>query len=359
MKKSYLFLFAGLAAIMISSCKKSNNSQPQVDFPTLEGKVLVDFAGVLANPNYADLQVKAGLLQTSITTLVATPTDANLQAAQTAWRNTRQPWEQCEGYLFGPVEDNSYDPIMDTWPVDKNELDSLITSTNPLQVADLQNLQYTLTGFHAIEYIIFGVGGTQKAANITDRQKLYLTSLAQNLYNTTTQLKNSWDPSSANNYTSEVVNAGAGSTTYTSRKAVFTAIVASMADICSEVSSSKMETPFVARDSTLDESSFSHNSVADFKNNITGIYNAYMCTYNGKSGTGLNQLVAAKNAALDNKLQAQMKAAIASFNTITVSYELAIYQQRNQIATVQSTINTLQATLEGDLADFVNANIKD
>lgn len=358
MKKSYLFLFAGLAAIMISSCKKSNNSQPQVDFPTLEGKVLVDFAGVLANPNYADLQVKAGLLQTSITTLVATPTDANLQAAQTAWRNTRQPWEQCEGFLFGPVEDNSYDPIMDTWPVDKNELDSLITSNNPLQVADLEPLQYTLKGFHAIEYIIFGVGGTQKAANITARQKIYLTSLAQNLYDTTTQLKSSWDPTSGN-YTEEVVNAGTGSKTYGTRKDVFIAMVGSMADICGEVSSSKMETPFVARDSTLDESSFSHNSVADFKNNITGIYNAYMCTYNGAKGTGLNQLVAAKNAALDNKLQTQMQAAIASFNTITVSYELAIYQQQNQIKTVQATINTLQATLEGELADFISANVKD
>lgn len=356
MKTKLLLLFF-VATVFAISCKKSNSDSTTTD-ATLEAKVLVDFAGVLANPNYSDLQTKAGVLKDAVNTLIASPTDANLLAAQTAWRNTRTPWESCEGFLFGPVEDFNYDPTMDSWPVDKNELDSLIASKNALQVADLDPLQYTLKGFHAIEYIIFGVGGTQKAANITARQKTYLSSLAVSLYNTTTQLKSSWDATSGN-YTKQVVTAGTGSTTYATRKDLFIALVGSMSDICDEVANSKMQTPFAAKDSTLDESSFSHNSIADFKNNITGIYNAYMCTYNGSTGTGLNQIVNAKNASLDLKLQTQMKAAIASFSSITVTYELAIYNQPSQIKSVQATINTLKASLDGDLKDFVNANIKD
>ena len=61
-------------------------------------------------------------------------TDANLTAAQTSWKNLRNVWEQCEGYLFGPVEDNEYDPQMDTWPTDANEFDSLLSSNNALGV---------------------------------------------------------------------------------------------------------------------------------------------------------------------------------------------------------------------------------
>lgn len=55
--KSYLCLLIGAAAIVVSSCKKSDNNKAPVDYPTLEAKVLVDFAGVLANPNYTDLHL--------------------------------------------------------------------------------------------------------------------------------------------------------------------------------------------------------------------------------------------------------------------------------------------------------------
>jgi putative iron-regulated protein len=358
MKHKLLPVLIGASIFALTSCSKSNKDDVQTNDATLEVKVITDFANVLANPDYVDLQTKASVLNTSVATFVATPTDANLLAAQTAWKNTRAPWEACEGFLFGPVEDNNYDPTMDSWPVDKNELDALLASNNPLGVSDINSLSETQKGFHAIEYIIFGLGGTQKAANITTRQKIYLTSLTQSLYNTTQQLVNSW-AASGGNYTKQVTTAGSGSTTFATRQALFVALVGSMADICDEVSASKMQTPLLAQDSLQDESAFSHNSIADFKNNITGIYNAYMCTYNGATGTGLNQIVAAKNASLDLKLQTQMKAAIASFSTITTTYEKAIYTQQSQVKAVQATINTLHDSLDGDLKTFVTTNIKD
>jgi putative iron-regulated protein len=359
MQHKLLPFFIGASMLAFTSCSKSNKDDTQTNSDaTLELKVMTDFANVVANPDYTDLQNKAGLLKTAVTTLVATPTDANLLAAQTAWKNTRAPWEACEGFLFGPVEDYNYDPTMDSWPVDKNELDAILASNNQLGLTDIDALSDTQKGFHAIEYIIFGLGGTQKAANITAREKLYLTSLTQSLYNTTVQLQTSW-ATSGGNYTKQVITAGSGSTVFTSRKDLFVALVGSMADICDEVSTSKMQTPLVAQDSLQDESAFSHNSVADFKNNITGIYNAYMCTYNGATGTGLNQIVAAKNAALDLKLRTQMLAAIASFSTITTTYEKAIYTNQSQIKAVQATINTLHDSLDGDLKTFINTNIKD
>jgi len=360
-KLFYSALFIGAVAVGFVGCSKApaNNNTDQV---TLEGQVLTDFSNNLANPNYQDIQAKASIMNDAVAAFVSSSTEQNLAATKLAWKNTRAAWESCEGFLFGPVEDNSYDPDMDDWPVNKTDLDSLLASPNPLTVNDITPLQTTLKGFHAIEYIIFGVGSTRKAADITPRQKIYLVSLAQSLYNTTTDLRNSWDPSQGN-FTAQVINAGKGGSTYTSRQAVFLALVGSMADICNEVANEKMETPFAAKDSTLSESSFSHNSIADFTHNIAGIKNAYLSSYIGVGGNHcLSELVASKNTSLNNTLLSQMDAAVASFNafaSLNISFEKAIYTQRSTITKVQGTINTLKTTLEGSLHDFVVTNIKD
>lgn len=353
-----------VSILAIAACKKdstNNNNNKKVD-ATLEQNVINSFATTLANPNYQDIQAKALIMNNAIQTLSTSTTEANLAAARTAWKNTRAAWESCEGFLFGPVEDFNYDPDMDDWPVNKVDLDSLLSSPNPLTVNDITPLGTTLKGFHAIEYVIFGVGGTRKAADITAREKTYIVSLAQSLYNTTTQLRNSWDPSQANNFTTQVETAGKGSTTFATRKDFFLVLLGSMADICNEVANEKMQTPFAAQDSTLDESSFSHNSVTDFKNNITGILNAYKCQYNGASGQySLSTLVAANNKSLDNTLQSQMNAAIASFSQITTTYEKAIYTQQQQVKNVQNTINTLKASLDqnGPLYNYIVTYVKD
>lgn len=359
MKRPFLsVLFIAAIAFTIYSCSKAPVNANTGNTTTLEGEVLTDFSNDLVNPNYADINAKAGIMNDAVKLLVNSTTDANLATARTAWKNTRAAWESCEGFLFGPVEDFNYDPDMDDWPVNKVDLDALLASNNPLTVNDVDTLATTLKGFHVIEYVIFGVGGTRKAADITPRQKTYLLSLAQSLYNTTTDLANSWTPSGGN-YTAQVINAGKGSTTFSSRQAVFLALVGSMSDICNEVANEKMQTPFAAQDSTLDESSFSHNSTTDFTNNITGVLNAYQSKYNNSGGHSLSELVASKNSSLNNKLLSEMQAAISSFKTITVSYEQAIYTQKNQVKSVQAVINTLKNSLDGDLTDFVKVNIKD
>jgi putative iron-regulated protein len=342
-------------SFVLSSCK---NDVVPPENNTSEEQVLNDFANKLANPNYADIQAKANFLNVAVQTLDTSTTDANLSAAQTAWYNVRQAWEHCEGFLFGPVEDYNYDPAMDDWPVNKVDLDSLLASNNPLTVSDIDALPTTLKGFHSIEYILFGVAKTRKASQLTAREKTYLISLAQSLYNTTTELRDSWDSGSTIDFTSQFVNAGNGSQRFATRQDAFIAIVTAMVGICDEVGEEKMNDPLVAQDSTLDESQFSHNSTTDFKNNITGAYDAYLSRYNTE-GHGLNDLVASKNISLDNKIQSEFQTAIASFDNITVDFGKAIFTQKMQIKTTQNDIEQLKATLEGDLMDFIKANIKD
>jgi len=356
MKRPILFILFG-AALIPSGCKQQP-SAPASETQVTEQQVLSDFAADVANPNYLDVQAKVTLLSQATQTLSGSTNDTNLALARTVWRNARQPWEQCEGFLFGPVEDFNYDPTVDTWPVNNVDLDSLLASANPLTLSDVNALPTSLKGFHPLEYILFGVAGSKTAYQFTDRQKQYMISLAQSLLATTTALRSSWDPGVPGNFTNQLVTAGNGSTRFATRKDAFLAIVTAMSGICDEVANEKMKDPLIAQDSTLEESQFSHNSTADFKNNITGLLHAYTGSYS-TGGHGINQLISSMNISLDNQIQSQINSALSSFDNISSDYGWAIYNQKVQIHNTQNALNALKNTLDNSLIPFIQANIKD
>ncbi|MEP6683188.1 MAG: imelysin family protein, partial [Parafilimonas sp.] len=135
-----------IIAIFFSSCHKADTGTPD-NLPATEQTVLNDFTEDVALSQYSELANAANDLNTKITELNGDATDANLTAAQNSWKSLRTIWEQCEGFLFGPVEDNEYDPQMDTWPTDQTQFDSLLASNNALNVTDIEALPYSLRGF--------------------------------------------------------------------------------------------------------------------------------------------------------------------------------------------------------------------
>jgi putative iron-regulated protein len=350
--KKYILYLASIIFIFLSACKKDKKDDP---IPAPSGdSVLVGFTNVLAKPNYTDLKTKAQLLNDAIVALNANPNNVTLAVAQQAWRDVRIPWEMAEGYLLGPAVDFDYDPSTDSWPVNTTDLDSLLSSTNPLELADIDQLQFTLKGYHAIEYILFGVGGTRTASELNARKLKYVVSLSESVLIITTELVSSWDT-----FGVELSTAGVGSNRYTTRKAAFLEIVGAMQGICDEVANNKMETPLLNLDSTAVESQYAHNATIDFMNNIIGIENAYFSRYNGEYGSSIHDMVHAINASLDNQIQNQITAAITSLQTLYAAepnYGLAIFNQQGQIFTVQHTIRDLKSQLD-QLTNFVEENI--
>jgi predicted lipoprotein len=347
----------GVSILSITACKKSEDTAT-VSFDELKTVVLTDFSSNVAVASYLDLDNAAINLNTAILALNINTNEANLTAAKTAWKNMRSIWEQTEGFLFGPVEDNDYDPNMDTWPTDYVQLDSMLASTNSLNIADIQSATLSLRGYHPIEYIIFGNHGNRLAADITARQKNYMISLSEDLKNTCHQLYLSWT-SAPTNFAQKLTTAGVSSTVYAKKQEAYLAMVESLIGICEEVGGGKMKGPFDAQDPAIVESPYSGNSVTDFRNNIISVQNVYLCKYGANDGKGLSDLVALKNLSLDNKIQNQIITAINSFNNITVYYEDAIINQRVQCQNTMTAIGTLKETLENELKPFIIQYIQD
>lgn len=349
------FLITVVVTAILLSCNKATDNSGTEDFTALEQTVLNDFTNNVALNSYSNLSAKATSLNIALQNLNTNTTDANLATAKLAWKDIRTVWEQSEGFLFGPVEDNDYDPNMDTWPTDYVQMDSLLASNNELKVSDIQNLTLSLRGFHPIEYIIFGNHGSRTAAQLTARQKLYLSNLSYDITNTCNDLYLSWS-SAPINFAQQVITAGKGSTKYAKRQEVYMAMTGALIDICEEVGEGKMKEPFDARDPQLVESPYSGNSTMDFKNNIIGLQNVYMGLNGGK---GLKDLVAIKNKSLDNNIQSKITAAISSFDNITQPYEDAIINQRTQVQQTMNLLQTLKGILENELLPFIQQNILD
>jgi putative iron-regulated protein len=193
--------------------------------------VVVTTYADIAQAMYQDALTGAQQLREAIGALVATPSDTTLEAARTAWRAARVPYQQTEVYRFGnPIVDD-WEGKVNAWPLDEGLIDYVAASygdesdTNDLYTANvIANAKITAsgetldastidadllrslheideveanvaTGYHAIEFLLWGqdLNGTGAGAgnrpatdfdpaNCTggncDRRSAYLTTAA-------------------------------------------------------------------------------------------------------------------------------------------------------------------------------------
>ncbi|HTO17163.1 MAG TPA: imelysin family protein [Edaphocola sp.] len=352
-------------SLLLNACVKDKKTE-EIPFHELEQSVLNDFTDVVANPLYAKFEILAGELKTAIHNLANDPTQSNLDKARQAWKDVRVYWEQSEGFLIGPVDYLNYDPYLDTWPTDYQAMEALLNSNIPITVDFLTGLddpdnetELTLRGFHPLEYMLWGLGGNRDVNSYTVREKEYMTALADDIYNNVNALKNSWLPGTIN-FSEIIKNPSQTNDHFNSKREALEALANTLIDICEEVGDEKMVAPYDPEpDSTLSESPYSHNSLADFKNNIIGARNVYLCSFDNKKGKSLSDLVKVNNRALDNEIKAKFEIAINSFGGFTTTFEDAVYNQRNQVQTTLDALASLQSTIGDKLIPYIQQYVKD
>src|SRR5262249_1972243 len=157
------FFFRSLAvagALAMAGCGDDENPQPQQ--PSFDSEIISHFADDVIVPTYQQLATRLSDLDTAVQALAAAPTPAQLPPPPTASLAARIPWEQRLAFSFGPVESFCYDPAIDSWPVNRSDLDAVLASGDAFTPAYVNNLQETQKGFHTVEYLLFGDGRTKK-----------------------------------------------------------------------------------------------------------------------------------------------------------------------------------------------------
>ena len=170
-------LFAATAAAQAASDKRA---------------VLETYADI-AHAGYEDSLVLARELQTSIKTLIVTPSAESLAAARNAWLASRVPYMQTEVYRFGNAVVDDWEGKVNAWPLDEGLIDYVAKSygttseENPVYAAnvianaslklggsviDAKRITKALlqdelhefgdveanvaTGYHAVEFLLWG-----------------------------------------------------------------------------------------------------------------------------------------------------------------------------------------------------------
>lgn len=347
------------ALVALASLAMSCDDDAEVGANFKDSEVIASYADSVVIPTYMLLSTRAQALEAAISTLAATTSEANLTAAKDAWVATRVPWEQSEAHLFGPVSVNGYDPAMDSWPVNRTDLDAVLASGNTLTQAYVAALPEEQKGFHTLEYLLWGDNGSKAAAAITPRELDYMKALASELTTVTGQLASSWTAGvgGAPAYRTVFISAGAGSTAYPSLGSAAQEILGGMSAICDEVANGKIADPYDAHDPQKVESQFSFNSQLDFADNIRGVLNAYTgdAMAAGTMGRGLSDYVAALDPALDAQFRAEIADAIAAIGAIPPPFRTAITTPSAypSIEAAQEAIRKVQKTIDGPLTKAV------
>ena len=341
-----------LATSLFFSTGCDNNDNPIIN---------TDYSSILSNTGqnvilktYEALAIHTGEMETATQALESNPTAQNLEAARAAWVAARSPWEQSEGFLFGPVDQEGIDPALDSWPVNVTDLNHVLTSGNAITPAFLAQQEGTLKGFHTIEFLLWGEDGNKQVAQFTAREFEYLTAASAVLAEDAATLYGLWNPSGGN-YINNILSAGNGSSVYVSQKSALEEITNALIIIADEVGNGKINDPFSQQDLTLEESRFSANSKADFANNIRSIQNIYTGTFDSfGNGASLSNIIREKNPALDTHVLDEIDQAIAAIDSIPGTFSDAVFNHPQAVSAAQQAVRALQSTLESEVLPIIS-----
>lgn len=319
----------------------------------LEATAINNYVDDVVIATYADLREKATALRVAVERLSSSRTQANLDAAKAAWVASRIPWEQSEAWLFGPVDSSGYDPALDTWPVNRTDLDAVLNSGDSLTEEYISGLDPELKGFHTAEYLLYAF----QLDRLQERQLSYLTGTAKDIESTAIALHNSW--TAGDNPYGQVMKGAGNNSVYPSQTSALEQMIEGMSTILVEVGTGKIADPYDEGDTELVESQFSFNSRADFAHDIVGVLNVWKGCRVGANGpnlqgrtctgTGLDDVVRASDSALATRVETEINDAIDKILAISQPFRDAITDpdQSDEIEAAQAAIAKVDATLKG------------
>ena len=334
---------------------------PLPAFATEKAEVLTTYANIAAAA-YGDSLTTAATLKTAVATLIASPSEANLLAARTAYLAARVPYMQTEAYRFGNAIVDDWEGKVNAWPLDEGLIDYVdpgyggatdeneyaalnVIATPKFDLAgkaiDASSITPTLlsdtlqeadgvesnvaTGYHAIEFLLWGqdlhgtdagagerpwtdyATGTDCTGGDCDRRGQYLTAATDLLNSDLDWMVAQWRQGGA-----------ARAALMADEPAGIRAILTGMGSLSyGEMAGQRIKLGLMLNDPEEEHDCFSDNTQVSHYYDVVGIRNVYLGSYTGVDGTvtsgaSLSDLVKAADPAVDGLLKTDLDTSVAA-----------------------------------------------
>lgn len=338
----------GLAALA-TACGSSDDAETKGPDDLEDAAPVIAQYADLVHASYAEAITGATALNTSLAALVATPSQATLDGARSAWLASRPAYLHTEAFRFyaGPIDDeDGPEGAINAWPMDEAYVDyvegnataGIINDAAGHPVIDAPSLlalneqggeTNIATGYHAIEFLLWGQdlsdtgpgarpfgdyvsGGS---ATNADRRGTYLTVVGAQLVTDLTSVDSEW------------ASGGAYGTAFRSAAArdALGRILLGIGSLSGgELRGERMRVAYDTKSQEDEHSCFSDNTHNDHLHDEIGIENVYLGIVGGVDGPGLDDLVASRDADLDARVKAAIAAAKAAIDAIPQPFDQAI-----------------------------------
>lgn len=343
---TYAFL-AFAVMLSIPSCSDNDNEPDSNEKDKALAEISKQYVNNTVITTYRSLSDETINLYNAMVALKANKTNANVEAVAKSWIKTRDYWELSEAWLYGPADDFGIDPHIDSWPLDKEKLEStILTNDEYIKKMGQENgdlwasafFDAGLLGFHGIEYIIFENGKAKDASKISDKHLIYAVAVAGDLRNQCFRLEAAWAGiDGVNNEKRSKLKDIEAEITYEGtsyyygemmlKPGLVSKFVDSPADACEtiiegcitiadEVGAMKIGQPYTGEDINYIESPYSYNSKVDFIGNIKSIQNAYLGGIDGKRGVSLSDYIKKIDSKVDSEVIDAIENAIKKIEAI-------------------------------------------
>jgi putative iron-regulated protein len=302
----------------------------------------------LVRANYDAAVEGARDLDEAVAALVAMPSARALESAKRAWLAAREPYGQTEAYRFydGPIDDpeTGLEGEINGWPLDESFIDATVDAPDsgminrpeqfPELTADLLRRQNErggedniATGYHAVEFLLWGqdrsvdgpgdrpytdfLAGEGATLPHGDRRGQYLKAVSGLLLADLEQVRAAWDDDAyARSFAAQPADTALRS------------ILRGMTRLSGfELSGERMTTAWENEDQEDEHSCFSDNTHRDIYLNALAVENVYRGRYADLDGPGLDELVAARDPALADELEARFEAVFSAIEKLPVPFD--------------------------------------
>lgn len=350
-------LAAAVAGLMVACGSDNDDSSTEVadsnsDKPMTTTEDVAAQYVKMAHAVYTDSLTTAQALKTSVDTLLAEPTEANLTAARAAYKAARVPYQQSEIMRWDtPItinqnleEDGGLSSVDDwegqvnAWPLDENHIVQIIASDQAINTQLLldqngvngdgsENEANVTTGVHAIEFMLWGedFNGTQPGAGnqsalvfdvencpdtLCERRAQYLNVATNLLVNDLTEMAAEWSQEAADTQGTLAYN-------FINSDLSLDYIWGSMQAMAGEeLAGARMNSGITTGDPEEEHDCFSDLSHVAIFYNFMGIKNAFFGDYGDVTGPGIGDLVKEKDEATYNLVVEKLNAIEASMQTL-------------------------------------------